>query len=306
MSPRPVSSSLSSRLPLLAASFLALASCSQHVMVSKAPKANAARPAASEINGATAQKPPAMVPRKGAHAVLSTERRAFVLTDDDIGPSVSRSRELLPGGFALEIETAAPRPTRTFTLVGPEGHCSAHATRAVRVSLDLGGYSGASMPGARHSGFEIEGCASLVATHSFLLALDGDDPRAAWVHPAHVGESEVPADRRSGESQVFLHRFALPMSELEIVERSVLRNVTASCSEERRDVLVVDELDHPVAQHTGFMLRGALSTSAGPLLVLVGHDEPEALRVVELGVIDTRITLDTHMDLFQDVERASC
>lgn len=249
---------------------------------------------------------PSAARRPGAHAVLSTGKRAFVLTGALADADFRGERELLPGGFALSVDARGASLARRFTLVGPEGRCTAHATRAVRLSLDYGGYAGAALPGPKHSGFELGGCETLTHEHAFLLALDGDDPNAAWVHPAHVDEAQAPADRRLGESEVWLHRWALPKSDFEIVERNVLSFVTSSCSEERRDVLVVDELDHPVANHPGFYLRGAIQSEAGTLLVLMGHDEPEALRVVELGAAETHVRLDTRLALFQDVERPGC
>lgn len=273
---------------------------------SSTPAAPAKVAPAPPLSAAGTPKPAAASDSKpGAHAVLSTGRRAFVLSAPLSGVEVQGERELLPGGFALQVATGA-KISRRFTLVGPEGRCSARATRAVRLSLDFGGYAGTSLPGPKHSGFELEGCEALTHDHSFLIALDGDDPSAAWIHPAHVDEAQGTADRQLGESEVWLHRWALPEVDQEIVERNVLRFVTPSCSDERRDVLIVDELDHPVAQHAGFYLRGALRTKTGTLLVLMGHDEPEALRIVELGAADTHVALDTRLGLFQDVERAEC
>lgn len=254
-----------------------------------------------------AAQPTAPAPRAAlAHAVLSTGKRTFVLGGKAADTGARAEREILPGGFVLDIVHAGTAPKKTFTLVGPEGRCSARAKRTVQVGVDYGGYAGASLPGPKHSGWEIEGCESLAHERSFLIALDGDDARAEWVHPAHVDESPAPADRRLGESEVWLHRWALPDADLEIVERNVLRFVGKSCSEQRRDVLVVDELSHPVAQHQGFTLRGAVRTSTETLLVLLGHDEPEALRVVALEPADTRVALDTRIELFQDVERGEC
>lgn len=266
-----------------------------------------ARPTERATHEAKSTERPAPRPPEASrtHAVLTTGKRTFVLTGAGSAES-GGERELIPGGFALSVQKSPDAGTHRFTLVGPEGRCSAESLHAVDIRVDYGGYAGAALPGPSHRGFEVSGCAELAHESAFLLAIEGDDPRASWIHPAHVDEVQAAADRKSGESEVWLHRWALPEADLEVVERDVLSFVTPSCSQERRDVLIVDELDRPVARHAGYYLRGAIHTSRGPLLVLLGHDEPEALRVVALGLADTTVALDTHLELFQDIERKEC
>ncbi len=283
-------------------SLLLLSACAHPRAVAVASRAST--PAASAPSDAPAARSEPRAAR--AHAVLATGKRAFVILGAATERTAPAGRELLPGGFALEIGAKTEVAPRAFTLVGPEGSCQTTASRRVQLGLDYGGYAGASLPGPKHVALELEGCPALIGASSFLIALEGSDSGARWIHPAHVDETRAPADRRLGENEVWLHRWAVPSAELEIVERSVLTFVTPTCSEERRDVLVVDELGHPVARHPGFSLRGTLQTSSGALLVLIGHDEPEALRVVELGLADTRVALDTRLALLPDVERAEC
>lgn len=285
-----------SRLSFLLPLLLAACASTQH----------AGAPAAQPEVRDSAAEPVAAAKYPGAHAVLSVGSRAFVLTGAAKSAPDASTREILPGGFTLAVVARKSASLPRFTLLGPEGRCDAETTRAVELAVDYGGYAGASLPGPAHSGFELAGCEKLLHDHAFLIAIDGEDPSAEWLNPTHVEEVQAPADARLGENEVWLHRWALPKSELGIVERNVLTFVTASCSEQRRDVLVVDELDRPLARHAGYYLRGAIRTATGTSLVLMGHDEPEALRVVELGPADTRVTLDTRLELFQDVERAEC
>ncbi|MBI3202179.1 MAG: hypothetical protein HYZ29_11595 [Myxococcales bacterium] len=292
----------------VALSFLLLAACA-HPTTAKGPGHSAA-PGAARPNGTIAATAPTVATAESrsprAHAVLTAGARAFVITGSATASAGPTHRELLPGGFAVEVGPKTDVAPRAFTLVGPDGTCTASARHQVRLGLDYGGYAGAPLPGPRHTALEIDGCHALIRAQSFLIALEGADKAASWVHPAHVDEARAPADRRLGENEVWLHRWAFPSADLEIVERSVLTFVTPSCSEERRDVLVVDELGHPVARHAGFSLRGGVQTATGPLLVLVGHDEPEALRVIDLGAADGSVALDTRVDLLPDVEKAEC
>jgi len=240
-----------------------------------------------------------------AYAVVSARDRLFVLLGVSAKPQGESERLALAGGWMLHVSRLGASRAEPFTLVSPTGQCVGTAAREVAVTLDMGGYAGASLPTATERAVELVGCRALAAEDSFVIALAGRDETARWVHPAHLDDAPAPADRRLGENEVWLHRFGLATSELEVVERSVLRYVTPTCSEEQFELIVVDESDRPIAHHADFSLRGAIQGRGAPLLVLVGHDEPQALRVVEADR-EARVALDARLEVFQDMERPGC
>jgi hypothetical protein len=241
--------------------------------------------------------------RSRVHAVLTVGPRAYVLSERGVALPASRSRSLLPGGYAFEFAHLAAHAEEPITLVGPAGTCVGRASEDVAIRLDLGGYSGASLPTPARAALAVDGCSELVARGGFLLAFEGRDPEARWVHPAHLDDAPLPADHQLGEDEVWVHRFALGESDFSIAERSVIRYATPSCSEEQRTTIVLDEDDRPLASYDDFALFGVIQAGGHEHVVLAGHDDPEALRVVELGPAEARVALDTHLASFPDAGR---
>jgi hypothetical protein len=213
-------------------------------------------------------------------------------------------RLVVAGGWTVDVADLGTAAPSAFTLVSPSDRCIGTARRNVAIRLDLGGYSGARMPSAPERAVEISGCGQLAGDDALVIALRGRDPSAHWIHPAHLDDAPAPADRALGESEVWLHRWLLPDSDVEVVERSVLRFVTPTCSEEQHDTIVVDDSDHPLSQHRDFALRGAIGRQSGALLVLVGRDDA-TLRVVEAGA-DANVVLDADLEVFEDVAAHGC
>jgi hypothetical protein len=298
-----LSTTLRALVPFLSLTFLATA-CATPRHAAR-PEALALEPtpgASARAARASATESRAAADAGEAWAVLAAGQRVFVLTGSAAAPPPGDSSELLPGGFVLDHQRERELSGLRFTLVGPEGRCLAVSVAAARLGVRAHGAAAA----LGHAAVEVTGCAELARANGFMLALSGDDPSAGWLEPVGADEQVAPADRRLGESEVFLQRWAFAGADAEVVERRVMQFVGRACSAERRDVIVVDETERPLANHRGFALRGALRTSRGVLLVLLGHEDPEALRVVTLDAPDERRALDRRVALFPDVERAEC
>src|SRR5688572_31291897 len=100
----------------------------------------------------------------GVHAVLAFGGRAFVLVAETPRPETRAERVVVPGGWALELQPLADDRTRAFTVVGPHGRCVARARGAFALALDLGGYSGAALPGPSHAALELRDCVEHAAS----------------------------------------------------------------------------------------------------------------------------------------------
>jgi len=269
-----------------------------------APRASTPTPVARTSAPPAPSATPESSDASRAYAVVAGAGRVFVLLGQAAPAVTSSERLVIAGGWTLSVADLGAAPSGAFTLVSPSDRCIGTASRDVAIRLDLGGYAGAHMPSAPERAVEVTGCGALVRDDSIVIALGGRDPSAHWIHPAHLDDAPAPADRRLGENEVWLHRWLLPDDDVEIVERSVLRFVTPSCSEEQHDTIVVDEGDHPLSEHRDFALRGAIGRRGGPLLVLVGRDDA-SLRVVEADAA-AEVVLDTNLDVFEDTEPHGC
>jgi hypothetical protein len=238
---------------------------------------------------------------------LALGGRTFVLLGERKATPGPSERVLVAGGWGLELSPISMTGASDYTLVGPSGRCVAESKRTVALRLDMGGYSGASLPSSTRTAVEVDGCLDLAAA-GITIALDGRDDNARWVHPAHVDHAPAPADRALGENEAWTHRFAVPGSELEVVERSVLRFVTEGCSDESRTAIFVDEEDHPRGSYPGFSFTGAIETRGRMLFVLGGHEDPEALKIVaaDPNQPEPEIVLDARLAVFQDTTPSAC
>jgi hypothetical protein len=269
-----------------------------------APRASTPAPVAQPAATAARSAPTPAPDASRAYAVVTGAGRIFVLLGRAAPAVTPRERLVIAGGWTLSVADLGAADSSSFTLVSPSDRCIGTAARNVAIRLDLGGYAGARMPSAPERAVEISGCGPLASDDSLVIALQGRDASAHWIHPAHLDDAPAPADRRLGENEVWLHRWLLPDSDVEIVERSVLRFVTPSCSEEQHDTIVVDEGDHPLSEHRDFALRGAIGRQSGPLLVLVGRDDA-SLRVVEADAA-AEVVLDANLEVFEDTEPHGC
>ncbi len=231
------------------------------------------------------------------YPVLATGGRAYVI----LGPAKARdkfeARIGLDGGFVLGITQHSGGSRETFTLVGPAGTCVGHASVHADLGIDYGGSSSASLPGPTHEVAIVEGCDDLAQSPGLLVALDGADESASWQFPSHLDDQAVPADRALAEDEVWIHRYGFAGSDVNVVERTVVRYSPTACHEEDREVIVETEDGHPLSNHAGFLMRGALRTRGGMLLVLVGSGDREALRVVDLDEARSDVHLDARFAL---------
>lgn len=242
----------------------------------------------------------------GIHPVLAHDGRAYVLTGTVASPARFESNVALQGGWTLRTNRHRIEHPESFTLVGPSGTCVAEGVARADVSIDYSGTTNASLPGPTQNAIVLEGCATLANGTGILLALDGADPSAAWEPLAHLDDEAAPTDRTFGEDEVWIHRYGLAGSDVDVVERTTIRYASPACIEEEHRVILETEDGHPLADHAGFSVRGALRTRHGALVVLTGDEDPEALRVVPLSQTASEPVLDARLGLLADAGGASC
>jgi hypothetical protein len=256
---------------------------------------------------APAEKIAPPIPKSnGAHPVLTEAGVAYALLGETAAPAEYDEKIPMSGGWTLGIAREGKAGGEAFTLVGPGGSCVARASQRVSLSVDFGGSSGVALRGPTHDAVVLDGCDSLARSGSLLLALDGADRSAQWEPLVHLDAEEAPTDRALAEDEVWIHRYGMPGSDVDVIERTVIRYVAPACMEQEHDVILESEDGHPVASHSGFSLMGGIRTANGALVVLRGTDDPEALRVVRLSEVPSPYLLDARLGLLADGTGASC
>jgi hypothetical protein len=243
---------------------------------------------------------------RGVYPVLAHAGRAYALTGQTATPARFESTVALDGGWSLRLNRHEVQKPESFTLVGQSGTCVASGVARAEVGIDYSGTTNAALPGPTRTAIVLEGCAKLASGTEFLLALEGSDPSARWEPLAHLDDESAPTDRTFGEDEVWIHRYGLPGNDVDIVERTIVRYAAPACIEEEHRVILETEDGHPLADHPGFSLRGALRTRHGALVVLTGADDPEALRVVPLSQTESEPLLDSRLGMLSDSGGASC
>jgi hypothetical protein len=243
---------------------------------------------------------------RSIHPVLAHDGRAYVLTGAMASPPRFESSVAMQGGWTLRSNRHRIERPQSFTLVGPSGTCVGEGVARADVHVDYSGTTNAPLPGPTQSAIVVEGCAKLANATGLLLALDGSDPSATWEPLAHLDDEAAPTDRTFGEDEVWIHRYGLPGSDVDVVERTTIRYASPACLESEHRVILETEDGHTLANHPGFSVRGALRTRDGALVVLTGHDDPEALRVVPMSQTENEPVLDARLGLLADAGGASC
>lgn len=242
----------------------------------------------------------------GVYPVLAHSGKAYVLTGSAATPERFESTIALDGGWSLRLNRHQLAETQSFTLVGQSGTCVATGVARAEVGIDYSGTTNAALPGPTQTAIVLEGCGKLASGKDFLLALDGADPSASWEPLAHLDDEAAPTDRTFGEDEVWIHRYGLPGSDVDIVERTIVRYAAPACIQEEHRVILETEDGHPLADHPGFSLRGAVRTRHGALVVLTGAEDPEALRVVPLSQTESEPVLDSRLGMLSDAGGSSC
>jgi hypothetical protein len=231
------------------------------------------------------------------HPVLGAGGRYYAL-GAEVSPHLPSARDehlLLTDGVWLSIAAGnAIDEERWLTLVGPAEQCSGRAARWVSVTLDDG------EPGDEHRGptrtaIELSGCAP--AGHGPVLAVEGARS-ASWVT---LADAKEPAP---GRARALRH--ALPHTSVAAVARTTRSRVGGSCTETLHEVTLESADGRELASHPGFAPAGAIDMGTGSLLVLVGHDDPNALRVVQLDGDSAFVVFDGTLDLFEDAGDVGC
>jgi hypothetical protein len=219
-----------------------------------------------------------------AFVVVASAEGAFALTAPTNANALASSETRV-------LFRSAAVPT-SFVVVGPAGQCRAESREQVVLALP-------STTADAHTwtARALSDCAHAVA-EDFALALPGGLNRASWLDASVSEQQQLTPDPELGQDEVWLSRLELPHADFRLYQATLLHHVTPAHSEESLRVVITDELDQPVESYDDYAVRGIVQTDAGYWVTLLGHDDPESVRVVRVLPGEGRIALDARISVF--------